>query len=687
MVRINSIPAILLLFGCLVAPVSAEPEMVVRLDRVSIYQGETFLYQIQVSDTEPIADDLSPDLSAFNDFQVQVLPKQKQILAGSTVRQIIGNRVVQDETTPTTYLIKFSYILTPTGIGSLTIPGPKFVMGSKTVEPTTLQVERQIIRNVTGGGAIPVTVHPPDQQDIAILKIEADRRQLYPFQPLTVTLVVRVKGVTGRFSGANPLTLLKNPPQLVIPWAEDDSSFSKGMVPKQNLVDWLNSQLTRSRGSGTQGFAINEHGTERFNMGLDEDWFNRPLFARSMIQKVPYQFGNSPKQIQEKDASGNEVTYWEYRFSREFRPEELGKYDFGPAMLKGALPVSDSESPEGVAARSIYAIAPAVSVEVVDVPEENRPDSYIGAFGTFDWSVELQPRKAKVGEPMTLTLRLDGQGSTVGVKPPDLSTISGVADNFRTYPPTEEVNDRSCSFTYTLRPTRTGTIEFPAIPISFFDVDKNEFITRQSDPISLEIAEAPVLRALPSPMPNRPIVGGDLELSEKGIFANMTDPSGAMDQSVDFRLWAGSLISFTATYFIFALGISVWRRLDSDPKRRRRRAAPGLARQRLNEVTTALKDRPRAGEQANALGADLQGVFFGYLADLTDGVREGMTTKDACLKLLELGVDSRIVGQVRGLLETLDGARYGGLDLRSLDDLVDTADRLLKEIVSSKASP
>ena len=657
----------------------AEPEMLIGIDRTEIYQGESFIYQVLVSDSSPIDDSAAPEMSAFTDFQVKTHPKQVQTSGGTSIRQVINGQVVRDETTPVTHIVRYSYTLTPTKTGKFTVPAPKVTVGGKTLTASALQVQRQVVDKVTDGGAISVTVLSPDEQDIAKLSIEIDRQRLYPFQPVTVTLVVRIKEVPGNFAGKNPINLLKNPPQLLIPWAENDAALPKGIVPRQKLDDWLNSMLVRRPGRGAQGFAINEHADDRINMGFDDDWFSRPFSARSMMQKVPYQFAPTPKSVKLKNGDGLETTYWEYRFSRTFRPEELGDYTFGPAMLKGALAIAAPETREGAAAKSIYAITPPVTVHVVDVPRENRPDSYLGAFGTFQWSVDLQPRKAKVGEPMTLTFRLTGQGSTVGVKPPDLSTMPEIADCFRTYPPTEEVDDDICTFTYTIRPTKTGVIEFPAIPASFFDVEKEEFVTLRSDPISLEISEAPILQSNPvyaGPGRNRI---GDLELSEKGIFANMTDPGGVTDQSVDYRLWMVGLIFIASVYGVLALGVTLWRRLDADPRRRRKRAAPSLARQRLAEMQHRLKE---PAQRPIELGADLQAVFFGYVADLTDGIQEGMTTKDACRKLLELGAETQTVAEVRGLLETLDGARYGGLDVRSLDDLAASADRLLKNLNS-----
>jgi hypothetical protein len=283
---------------------------------------------------------------------------------------------------------------------------------------------------------------------------------------------------------------------------------------------------------------------------------------------------------------------------------------------------------------------------------------------------------------MTLTLCLTGQGSTAHVKPPDLSLNPEIATNFKIYPPTEEVNEKSCTFIYTIRPTRDGSLVFPSLPAAFFDVEKEEFVTLRSDPITVEITEAKTLHSAPV-FNDRPRTFSEtLERSEKGLFANMTNPAGAVNQSVDFVRWVVMMISLVSVYGILALGVLVWQIRHSNPKLQRRRGAMKRAKQRLAGVLATWRGSGQCSnnEQTESFGNSLQGVFFGYVADLTDGVEHGMTTKDACRKLLDIGCSEQTVSEVRGLLETLDAARYGGFDLKTLDELAEETNFLLKRL-------
>ncbi|MDR0337322.1 MAG: BatD family protein [Planctomycetaceae bacterium] len=656
------------IFLCIL-PLQAAPQMSVGVDRTTVYEGESILYWITLIDTQPIEESIMPDVSALNDFHiVQTVPRNVSMMRST--QNIQG---VVTETT--TSRVRFAYVLAPKRSGSLTIPKPNVSVNGQQLVPNSMEIGGQSLGDLSSGGAISITVRPPNDQDLVWLKIETDKSRLYPCQPVTVTLVVQVKGLPEKLDSGqstNPLQVLRDPPKLTIPWANSDTVLPKGMIPQRKFDDWLRGLHVRRP---QHGFAINDYASEGF--GFDDDFFRSPFSFGGMLRRTPLQFAPNPSKIRRLDSSGQETTYWEFRFSRTFIPETIGRFSFGPVTLKGVFAAVDSNTTQGVSPREVYALASEVAVEVSDVPRENRPNNYIGAFGTFDWSVDLQPRQAKVGDPMTLTLCLTGQGSTTHVTPPDLSQNSEITANFKVYPPTEEVNDKSCTFTYTVRPTQEGSLVFPALSVAFFDVDKEEFITLSSDPMTMEITESKTTHSAPI-FANRQLpVSETLERSDKGLFANMTDPSKAIQRSVDFVGWLLTMVSLVSVYVLLVFGVFVWRVCHSNPKLRRRRGAGKRAKQRFVEV---LATRQKSDNPTALFGNNLQNVFFGYVADLTDGVEQGMTTKDACIKLLELGVTEQTVSEVRGILETLDATRYGGFDLKTLDELAEETNSLLKRI-------
>lgn len=654
------------------ASLHAEVEMLLGVDRALIYEGESFAYQIALTDSQQIPDSIAPDLSAFvRDFQVKALPKQTS--SNSSFQMGTGRQIRRETISSTIY----TYELTPKKSGDLTIPAPMVLVDGKRLRPKTVKIGRETLRN-PGEGSISVSVRGPDKQDIVFLTVETDRERLYPLQSLIVSLVVQVKALPENLTQNDPLSVLGSPPQLTIPWL-DDRNLPKGLVPDQPLDVWASKYTTPQT---QQGFSIN--GFASRGLGFDDDFFNDPFsMRRNMFERRLLQFRPKPKKINRHDEAGNEAIYYEYRFERAFKTEELGDFIFGPVILKGVFAVADAKAEQGAVPRTIYAVAPAVSVEVVDVPEENRPDNYIGAFGQFDWTVDILPKNARIGDPMTATLRLSGKGSTLNIKPPDLAMIPEIAKSFKTiFPPSEETDKNSCTLTYSIRPLKSGTVVFPSIPISFFDVDQQRFVEVRSAPVSLEIEEAAGVRPLVQ-MGNRPF-SGQLERSERGLFANMIDPSGAVDRSVNYPRLFGLALGLLVAYALCAATVGVWKLWNTDPRRRRQVGALSRARNRLGELRREIRSanntvNPAAG-QAGSFGVSLQSILYDYIADKTGSDGRGMTTKDACEKLAATGLVPNDLDEIRRLLETLDAARYGGFDLQSLDKQIDVAEKFLHRV-------
>ena len=643
--------------SCFAVSVSAEPQLSVQLDRSVIYEGESFTYYFAVSDANPVAENVSPDTSAWTDFDVQQTGRQTIKQGGSSFTMTVNGRTVRDDRTAVSYQTLFRYVLTPKRTGSLTIPLPLVTIEGNTLQPQSFSVdegERQLLPNY----AIAVRVLEPDKQDTVFLTITTNRSRLYPLQPLDVTLLIHIKSLSGRFAEVDPLSLLNQPSRLQIPWAEDDP---KGFQASQRLETWLTGFLVRSP---RRGFAINDYVSSGFgNFGFGADPFQRTL----------QQFAPPPQQVKRMDAIGNETTYWEYRFTRSLFPQEFGNYSFGPVTLKGVLPIADPSNPDEIVGQRIYAVAKPVNVAVADVPQEHRPADYIGAFGSFRWDALLTPLQAKVGDPLTLTLRLSGQGSTVNIRPIDLSANPDVTENFRIHmPPTEEIIGQTCTFIYTVRPQKSGTFFFPPISISVFDVNTEQFVSMQSLPIPLVISES---ESLQSTVPFSG-VSHDVQLLEGGLFANKTTLSESLPM-LSFTQWAVAVSLFCGSYAVIAVVVLLLRCQWTNPRQQRQRGALSRAKSRLAAISSVLR---RKNSDLVEISSELLGVFFGYIADKTEGTEQGMTTSDACRQLSECRVPESLVNAVRSALESLDAVKYGGLDIRSLDEQARLAGTLLQQL-------
>ncbi|MDX2184717.1 MAG: SH3 domain-containing protein [Gemmatimonadaceae bacterium] len=100
---------------------------------------------------------------------------------------------------------------------------------------------------------------------------------------------------------------------------------------------------------------------------------------------------------------------WEVHvFQRAIFPLAPGRVDVPPARLSYAVPLSSSffSREETYSVRS-----PSVTLVARDAPRAGRPDDWDGAVGSLSTSLGIAARTARVGEPVTVTMRVRGRGN------------------------------------------------------------------------------------------------------------------------------------------------------------------------------------------------------------------------------------------------------------------------------------
>lgn len=154
-----------------------------------------------------------------------------------------------------------------------------------------------------------------------------------------------------------------------------------------------------------------------------------------------------------------------------------------------------------------------ITIKVVPLPEENRPDSFHGAIGNFSLSTDAFPQNPAPGDPVTLRAIVSGEGNFGQMNAPDLASAQG----WQTYPPTAKFmgsNSIEYSgkkiFDWMLVPKENKTTT-PALKFSYFNPTSNKYVTLQGDsqPIHAVAAPVPLSAALPAgvAVPSPPSVG------------------------------------------------------------------------------------------------------------------------------------------------------------------------------------
>ncbi|MEY3001593.1 MAG: hypothetical protein RL648_1807 [Verrucomicrobiota bacterium] len=134
----------------------------------------------------------------------------------------------------------------------------------------------------------------------------------------------------------------------------------------------------------------------------------------------------------------------------------------------------------------------AVSTEVLSLPLDEQPHSFNGAIGDFLLEGELSSLSVKVGQPLTLTLRLSGKGNFDRISAPALPE----SPDWRLYPPNASFTpgtstiEGTKAFEYILIPQSTQPTTLPEIAFSYFDPVRQAYQQLPLEPLAIEILPA-----------------------------------------------------------------------------------------------------------------------------------------------------------------------------------------------------
>jgi len=322
-----------------------------------------------------------------------------------------------------------------------------------------------------------------------------------------------------------------------------------------------------------------------------------------------------------------------------------------------------------------------VSIHVRPLPERNQPTSFTGGVGTFDFEVLTPPKKATVGDSITLTARVAGRGYIQGIGPPELPEIA----DCKLYEPESTLNVETGSgriggekiFTYVLVPQREGLITVPELALSYFDPEREQYVTERNGPFTLQVAAAPFMT--PVTIADTGVNGdrGEIRVLGEDIFSIMGHIDLFRQSRPSSPVTAGMVVALPPiAYAALLLGIRRRERLRTDTRYVRRRSALRHARHRLMAAD-------RAGREGDdtTFYQQIHRAVTDYFADKLDRPAAGLTVADVGELLDQLDVNETLVTRATDLLSVCDYGRFGssGHDRHQQEELLKAAAILLKD--------
>jgi hypothetical protein len=310
------------------------------------------------------------------------------------------------------------------------------------------------------------------------------------------------------------------------------------------------------------------------------------------------------------------------------------------------------------------------ALEVAELPAEGRPAGFTGLVGAFDLEAEATPTKISVGDPITLTVRIEGPRYLENVSLPPLEKQPSLARDFRI--PEERatgaIRGRAKVFTQTLRATHSGVTGIPPIEMPYFDPRTGSYEIARSEPIALEVEGNRIITAQDAEGRDAAVITQtELEAREEGIAHNYEGSDALVNQAGSLAVWLNSPLGL-ALLIVPPLGYgALWgflvvaQRRGGDPAGRRARRAYRDLQRRL--ATLEGDTGGGAGDFHSQLLEALR-QYLGARLALPPGA---LTFADVAGELRKRGFSEEALAELRALFEQCEAGRYAG-GLHATDD-------------------
>ncbi|MFG0328572.1 MAG: BatD family protein [Phycisphaerales bacterium] len=362
-------------------------------------------------------------------------------------------------------------------------------------------------------------------------------------------------------------------------------------------------------------------------------------------------------------------------------PRAAGAVTVGPATLAGHIVVREARSLfDRDVVDQIVAPSNAVDLMVRPLPKDDRSARETGIVGDFTIKASAAPLEVNVGDPIELVIEITTRGAATPQIPFDLGRQAAFGERFLVSdaPDPPEIVGRRLILRRTIRPRFESVDEIPSIELTFFDPDAEEYRAVATDPIPLRVRKTRVVTA------DDAIGGADsggagasIESSSGGLAHNIESNEALEDHGFDWSealrsppviaALAGPPIAWLAT----ALALAARRRRDSQHPARRRRLALHRAKAALTLTDEPIEIRgPRAVRS--------------FIAERFEQ-HESALTVDECVSIASTWAPAA-AARLRGILERLEAARFGGERIDSAGEMTDSIVQALREINDASES-
>jgi hypothetical protein len=368
-------------------------------------------------------------------------------------------------------------------------------------------------------------------------------------------------------------------------------------------------------------------------------------------------------------------------------PAKTGRLTLGPATMLLAVPHPNARVSvfgEIIDWMDATLTAEPLVIDVRPLPATNVPPDFSGAVGTYLLDVAVSTNAVTAGDPITLTVQIDGHGPIESLKLPSLDAWRG----FKIYPPLTRVEttdpfglEGKKTFEQVVIPENEEVRELPPVTFSFFDPDRKIYRTLSHPATPITVRPGNSAPALPSvvatgprnPDEARPATDIVHIKPRPGMLAQIRPP-------LIQQTWFLALQGLPVLAWLTAL---VWRRredsLANNPRLRRQRQVAQVLRQGLDDLR-----HHATANRSEEFFATVFRLLQEQLGERLDLPASAITEAVVDERLRPLGIHPDTLNELQQLFQACNQARYApqrsAQELNSLVPQIESALRGLQQV-------
>ncbi len=610
----------------------AEPEVSFSISQREVLLGDSVIFTITA---RGVSNPETPELPAVPDFNIKFRGVRQESF--SSFQVIIQGKKVQSSSSGGGY--NFDYELTPKKAGTFDIPSFQINLGGRAYRTQAFQIK--------------VLDRSAKSQDIFI-RIEADKKDVYLGEKILVTFKWYMNKDIAKY-------------RLNIPWLDALKNF---------LV--TDPELDKSK--SYQKLIIN--GNQQVAALKKRDIYKGQPYAVISFQKILTPIAVGFYTLESSFLKCNVITGYKRARRRGFFDDFFdSSFDDFSGTGRNAItkPFATRSEPLGITVR--------------EVPSARKPSGYNGAVGDFNFTVDIKPTSLKVGEPITVTMKVSGSGNIEQLELPDFPEMP----EFKSYEPESKVNVSQKGgevtgekiFEKVLIPRHRGNFKVPRITFAFFNPRKGQYQIIVRGPFEVRVAkgekvtEVKVIALEPETgreeeKKELKVITRDIHYIKTGL-GRINKPGGEFYERL--VTWLGS---FGLPVFVLA-GLFIWNK-----RREKFQTDIGFARSRraFKNIKTYFQNAEKAMQEENIreFYDSISKGLNSYLADKLNRPEAGITS-EIVNELTERGFDSASAEKLKGLYRTFEEVLFSSVrpdkdrlneDYKTVKNLITALERTLK---------